>query len=305
MLSVAFALALSVGGQTEARTPNSPRGCVNLPASECLPLQRGDDDSPIVAATLNGSEPYFFMLDTGASSSTIDDATALKLALPRVKATEQAQGWGGGFEVHFYKLSRFQAGPLSLRNTTPAGVPAPDFDSHQVVGLAGADLFGARLIVWDIPMARIRLGHSGSPPPGTGEWRVLTSNWIRPWKVMVPVEINGVQGWGLIDTGAQSSSINPAFAAALGLTEASGRLRPGGEVSGIDGKSIKVREADVGAVRIGEWQWETMTLTVADLPFFNRLGKPGDLIMVIGVDWLKSHPFAMDYGKKVVWQRAR
>lgn len=272
-------------------------------AAGCLALERGDGGSPIIRAELNGSGPYFFVLDTGSSGTTVDEQTAAKLGLARDAATEQGQGWGGGMEVHAYRILKFQAGPLSQTDFIAPGLPAPDFASHRLTGLAGVDLFGSRLITWDVPHGRLLTAASGAKP-GPGDWRPLASNWIRPWKVMAPVSIAGIDGWGLLDTGAQNSTLNPAFADALGLTEASGRLQDGGEVSGIDGQPLRVRRANLAAVRIGQWRWSAAAANVAALPFFDRLGKPDERLMIIGIDWLKDHAFAMDYGRQVVWQKA-
>lgn len=271
-----------------------------LAASEgCLAVVAGEGGSPVISATVADQGPFAFVLDTAASGTTVDEATAARLGLTRDTATETAEGLGGPMDVRLYRVPSLTAGPLSLTDFTAPAIPAPELEGHAIVGLAGIDLFGDALAVWGDAPGCVTVLSSGARLGD--DWRAAETQWIRPWKIMLPIRIGGVDGWGMLDTGAQYTVLNPAFAARLSLS--GDRLSNGGEISGIDGRPMTLSLTTVEAVRVGEWAWEDRILRIGDLPVFARLGDADAPLAIIGIDWLGDRSFAIDYGAKQVWQR--
>jgi len=275
-----------------------------ISAPTCLAYQRGDGGSPVVQASVNGREPLFLVLDTAASGSTLDAQTIAALDLPRDSEMETAQGLGGPLDVHIHEIAALDAGPVHLKDLRVAGSPAPRFASHAIAGLAGIDLFGSALAIWNAVPGCVDLAKSGARAGGA-DWRRIAIHWIRPWKIMIPIRIGRVDGWGLLDTGAQYTVLNGNYARRLGLTPESGRLRAGGEIWGLDARPIALSRAEVEGVRIGAWTWPRRSLKIGDLPVFDRLGDPAAPLAIIGADWLMDRAFAIDYGTRTVWQKAR
>lgn len=284
-----------------ARTPETV-----AKSAQCLAYQRGDGDSPVIEAFVEARGkprgPFFLVLDTAASGTTLDERTIQDLGLQRDVETETAEGMGGPRDVRLFRVPVLRSGPRVLSDFTVVEIPAPAFASHPVVGLAGVDLFGSTLAVWNGEGACVTIGGGGATPAGSG-WRRVDARWVRPWKIMLPIRIGGVRGWGLLDTGSQHTVLNPTFARRLGLTEASGRLSDGGALEGVDGRSLPLSRAEVGQVRVGLWRWKHRVLGIGDLPVFERLGDPATPLAVIGSDWLAGRSFAIDYGAERVWQR--
>ena len=264
----------------------------------CLPLERGDEGTPIIRASVNGAQPLAFVLDTAASGTTIDPAVATRLALPREAGTESAQGMGGGIDVVFHRMTSLRAGPIAVLDLSVPALPAPDFRSHAVAGLAGIDLFGKQLAVWAPRDNCVSIRASGTRPTN-GRWRKARAKWVQPWKIMLPVRIGRVDGWALLDTGAQYTTLNPRFAQRLGLDVT--KLKPAGAIAGIDGRELELREARVDQARVGPWRWATPTVRVGALPVFDRLAMAGDTLAILGMDWLSDRRFAIDYGNRSVW----
>jgi hypothetical protein len=269
----------------------------------CLALERGDAGTPVIQARVNGQGPFAFILDTAASGTSVVEDVAGRLALPRDAETEKAQGLGGEVDIHVYRVADLRAGPLALTDHLAAGLPDFGFESHAIAGLAGVDLFGERLTVWSPARGCVSIGPGGSEPEGDG-WTPVEATWTRPWKIMLPVRIAGVDGWGLLDTGAQHTVLNPAFAARLGLVTGSDRVRPGGEIFGVDGRALPLLEAEVDPVSIGPWAWPARTLKTGVLPVFDRLGEADAPVAIIGIDWLADREFAVDYATRRVWLRS-
>ncbi|MDR7070064.1 peptidoglycan/xylan/chitin deacetylase (PgdA/CDA1 family)/predicted aspartyl protease [Pseudoxanthomonas japonensis] len=269
----------------------------------CLPIEYGDGGSPVIKAQVKGEGPFEMVLDTAASGTTLDEKTVVQLGLVRDSKTEKAQGLGGAFSVRLFHAPSISAGPVSLAEAIVPEVPAPEFDSHTIVGLAGIDLLGEHLTIWRPGLGCVGISPSGGRPEGDG-WVQVEVDWMQAWKILVPVRIGMVEGLALLDTGAQKTVLNDHFAKALGLTPKSGRLRAGGEIAGLDGRPLSLSLTDVEDVAIGPWQWPKTEVNVGDLPVFSRLGSLDRPIMVLGMDWLARRPFAVDYGAKKVWLRS-
>lgn len=288
-MSVAVILTLLLGGS-------------QLSEGQCLIIEPGSGGSPVITMTLNDTATGRFILDTAASGSTLDDRLVEALNPPRNDEIEQAQGWGGPTDTRVYRLTSLRAGPLALRDVSLPGLPPPQLDSHDISGLAGVDLFGEALAIWQPERNCVEIMSSGLSPQG-GNWAPVQVRWTRAWKIMLPINIEGVPGWGLLDTGAQTTVLNPVFAEQLGLNAGSARLRDGGEMFGVDGRTLPLSEADVGSVAIGSWNWDHRTLKIGELPVFQRLGQADEPLAIIGADWLRDRGFAIDYGRQSVWLR--
>ncbi|MBL8656708.1 MAG: aspartyl protease family protein [Altererythrobacter sp.] len=270
-------------------------------AASCIALERGDEGTPIIRASINGTEPLAFVLDTAASGTTIDPAVAKRLALPNESGTQTAQGMGGGIDVVLHRILSLRAGPINAQDLSVPALPAPDFRSHAVAGLAGIDVFGKQMAVW-APRDNCVLVLANGTPLRDGTWHNARANWVQPWKIMVPVRIGRVDGWALLDTGAQYTTLNPRFAERLGLDVA--KLKPAGAIAGIDGRELQLREARLDHARVGPWRWTSPTVRVGALPVFERLAMAGDTLAILGMDWLSDRRFAIDYGNRSVWLSA-
>lgn len=199
--------------------------------------------------------------------------------------------------VRTHHVSEAAFGPLSLQDVELAALEGPVFESHTIAGLAGVDLFADRTVWWDLERYSVSLTPGGEAPVSDPCWQLVDSEWMRPWRVMVPVVIDGISGMAMLDTGAQKSVINNAFATAIGGERA---IADEG-ITGIDGRSIDLMLVKVARASIGPWQWEQPPLQTAELAVFDRMGAPTNNFMLLGMDWLRGHRFVQDYRQQKVW----
>ena len=292
--SLTLAMLASLAGLISANPATA------APRSDCIPLERGDAASPVITARLDAAGPFAFVLDTGSSGTTLDERRIRQLGLVPDGASEQAQGMGGAVDVHLFRMRSFRAGPLAADDLVVPGLAAPSFQSHDIAGLAGVDLFGRHMAIWRWDEACVQLAGSGLRPTGGG-WRQIPARWLQPWKIMLPMWIGNVYGWGLLDTGAQRTILSPGFARLIGLTAA--HARGGQAISGVEGRETALAAHDVAKASFGQWRFGHATVSVAALPLFDRLGGMDAPVAVIGMDWIAGRSFAIDYGKQQVWQR--
>ena len=107
----------------------------------------------------------------------------------------------------------------------------------------------------------------------------------------INVEINGVTGKALIDTGSDTSYINTAFADAAGLS-----TLPNSEIqlSGADGHTLNIRSVTVRRFRLGRFRYRKFDMLAADTELFTHLGFAKTPIMVLGLDVLGQYRMQMD-----------
>ena len=90
----------------------------------------------MVPVKINGRGPFEFILDTGASTSTVDRALVRRLALPRTGQTARVRGVTGASVVPLVRLRSWTVGGQSLagRNLT-----VTDMGEPGIFGLLGSD----------------------------------------------------------------------------------------------------------------------------------------------------------------------
>ena len=94
----------------------------------------------LVPVKVNGRGPYDFVLDTGASSSTVSRSLMRRLRLPRTGSTAHVRGVAGDTVVPLVTLSRWTIGGQRLHGRSmPVLDLGGDFGTGQVGGLLGSD----------------------------------------------------------------------------------------------------------------------------------------------------------------------
>jgi predicted aspartyl protease len=107
-----------------------------------IPFQQLDP-LPLVEASVNGSAPKRFLIDTGATTVGLSSQTAAELGL---EAVSSARGQAGGqtFTINFGILESVRLGDIEVRNTPvhwqDAAMPAPLGDPQPAGGI-GTVLF--------------------------------------------------------------------------------------------------------------------------------------------------------------------
>jgi predicted aspartyl protease len=93
----------------------------------------------LVPVHIKGKGPYQFLLDTGASVSTIDEELAKDLDLEFTGETADVMGIGGRVNVQLIRVERWKIGTVAL---DPGRMAALDLrqDQRGVSGLLGSDV---------------------------------------------------------------------------------------------------------------------------------------------------------------------
>jgi predicted aspartyl protease len=271
-----------------------------------MKIQLGKDSGhPHVPVMINGKGPFTFVLDTGASVTTISRSLADQLGIQTYDGEKRrALGVGGNeVSVKTAKLETFEIGSLAIQDEEVAVI---DFESvYGSEGGCGYGVIGHTIL----KHYRVRV-HYGSlqltMEKGNGNPRVDTLEWI-PFKYLadshligVPVYINGKGPIDhILDTGSSGNVMTSSVASELGVSdqlpdtavEATGCS--GGECVGVGGKAVGYGTM-IHSISIGSAVLSDTIMGVIDLGIVSPDGKKIDY-GIIGYPFLKDYELIIDY----------
>jgi clan AA aspartic protease (TIGR02281 family) len=268
--------ASSVFNESEGFT-SSPRGHVLVPAS------------------IDGSEPLVFVLDTGAAKTFVTPSLAKRLALEQAPG-EQAStlGMHGKTENAVVKIQS-----IAIGEARAADIEAIVLDLDHITrgswhadGILGMDFlrqfdvrldFGARLVSF-FPAASRRSNCPACPQGIDG----IEFETIEPGFIVLPATVDTKPVEAVLDTGSGHSGLNVKAATELGVNlESMPPGMPAGHGFGLQ----------TGPVRLGDTTLsERAALQVMDHPVMEALGLADRPAMLMGTDQLKNLTVTISYG---------
>jgi predicted aspartyl protease len=122
---------------------------------------------------INGKGPYRFLLDTGASVTTISESLAQRLMLRTFSDQNfYVAGWGGNTQAKQAKLERFNFHSQQISKLNILVVNSPFFQSLGVEGIIGQDILNRYVQHWRFgppgPLGAPDLGSLNLTPIGSG-----------------------------------------------------------------------------------------------------------------------------------------
>jgi predicted aspartyl protease len=244
-----------------------------------------------VAVAGHGTVPLVF--DTGAEGSAIYASVAEAWTLPRKKSGEQLVGQTGSVQVPLVTLPQLTLDGVGVSGIEAAVLPARG-DGQALNGIVGLDLFGDKVLDFDLPRHRMALLDSAKVL-AAGQLAVVAER-LRGSLLAVPVFAGGITARAVIDTGARKTRVNGKFAQALGLSAG-----PGEVIRGATNAPVATLAAVVPAVRVGGVTLTDAPVLVADLPVFADFGVDGGPAVILGLDWLERMRMVIDFPADRVW----
>jgi predicted aspartyl protease len=104
-------------------------------------IEHGKAVLALVPVTINGTGPFTFALDTGASQSLIDLQAARRLGVPKVGSAGKIAGVTGVKKAALVKVTRWRVGQIKLPPTTMVRTNMPGGNAYAgLQGLLGSDM---------------------------------------------------------------------------------------------------------------------------------------------------------------------
>lgn len=163
---------------------------------------------------LNGHGPYPFIVDSGSLSTIVDVALARRLGLISASAASGMHACGGTAQGARVRLS---AGPFVFgqdRQVLVTGLASPSAPLMGILGAAELSSFGIDRIDYQAQTLTVPAPAAGGAAPASLSAGTAHRIRLRPSSdfQLMPVAAGNARGELLLDTGAQGTTLTPAFA---------------------------------------------------------------------------------------------
>jgi predicted aspartyl protease len=191
-----------------------------------MPLEM-HGDLLFVRGTIGGT-PVFLLVDTGAERTLLTEAAVDRLHLTRdYQHATRTYGIGSStasWDAQLPDGLTLGGTRFPVEDVTVGRFDMMRFAGDAADGLLGADILLAFDIDLDVPNHRLtvyraRRGCAEARPPWNEPYFRLVGIATSRDRMLVPFELDGVAGQGVLDTGAQLSTISMRMAERVGLTE--------------------------------------------------------------------------------------
>ncbi len=206
-------LSASAGQTTGSRI--APPTAPTVPEDPTLfasPTTRDHIGRIVVPVKINGRGPFRFIVDTGASDSTVSPQLAQTLGLQPTQDAILLDGITGSSRVPSVHIDMLQAGDLTFKSLRLPVVWAPVMaGADGILGIAG--LKAERIIV-DFKRNRVSIARARDVVPPAGFVRIPAHR-LENGLIMINADVGWVRARAIIDTGAERSLGNLALRDAL------------------------------------------------------------------------------------------
>ena len=254
----------------------------------------------VAPVMIDGKGPYRFIVDTGASRSTIAPHVASALGLdPSVKDTLQVHGVTGSAEVPSVPIRRLQAGDLIIEDTRLPVVWAPLMaGADGILGVAG--LKGKRILV-DFRHNRVMISRSINSSVLAGYDRV-PARLLDDGLLAVSARVGGIRVDAIIDTGSQQTIANNALRDALAWRHRKGEVERVTDVYGATREVASGRLEVAPLIDFGRVRVSNVTLVYGDFHIFSVWGMQSRPTIIIGMDILGTvNALAIDFQRSELY----
>ena len=264
------------------------------------PYSLGTGGRILVEATLNGTGPYLFALDSGASISTIFDPVVDALQLQPLPGKEVViHGLVSSGRFPLFQLDSLELGRAKWSKPRIAAIPGDTEATREIDGLLGIDflkryavgfragknvlyLYPPEMVSaktypgWtSIPLEAMYFSDSGA---------ALYYFSIRMGKYSLPA---------LFDLGAGENVVNWPAVQLLDLRQVRGEPVP--LLSGALESTMVAARFRANSVTTGRVRWHDEEFLAADLSIFRALGQEQNPFVILGAGLFNQRDFIIDF----------
>ena len=239
------------------------------------------------------------LIDTGAFGSTVSRSSAQRFDLRPGGDARYAtvEGIGGSASVPIVTVRGLGLGhgrASSLELPVAADFPRP-VDGLPVFGLFGADFLSNYDVDVDLPRQHFGLYKATNcdpamrpfdPPYLTVPFRLQDN------QITIDVRLNGHAITAILDTGASSTVIDQADAAAAGVTADLLNSDATRHAVGVDTRTVDVRRHRFGSLEVGDERLNNFSFDVGGLQTGTTL---------LGRDFLRHNRVLISYGRRTLF----
>lgn len=249
-----------------------------------LPTTHDHIGRVVVAAMVNGKGPFRFIVDTGATHSTVTPGLVHALGLqPSEVPSIVLNGITGTAQVSAVTLDSLQTGDLTVDQLVAPVVWAPVMAGAD--GILGAAGLTGRSLSVDFERNRVRISR-GVEMAVRAEALKIHATRVTHGLMTLSMQVGHVRGLAVIDTGSERTLGNPALRDALKL-----RTRTGTEalVTSVYGATEQVERGEIWrapTILIDTLRINNVQVVYGDFHIFKVWQMQDTPAMIVGMDIL-------------------
>jgi predicted aspartyl protease len=219
----------------------------------------------VVPVMVNGTGPYLFVLDTGATNTVLTPQLVATLGLQSVSGGDVTMnGATGSAVVSSALVERVAAGDVVLEKQQ---LPVANDVVAGVDGVLGVDALAAKRVMVDFNTGKIEIREARQQRPLAGSERIAAE--IRyGGLVVVDAYVDRIRVKAVIDTGSEATLGNEALHAAL-YDHAESRVQK--NVIDVVGETLELQRAErrtVTALKVGDVRADRFNIVFGDFYIF-------------------------------------
>lgn len=238
----------------------------------------------VAPVMIDGRGPFRFVIDTGASRSSVGPSLVQALGLKVGKLPSlELEGITGSAPVAAVTIDKLRAGTLSIEHASMPVLWAPVMaGADGILGVAGLT---DRTLLVDFQHNRVVLSNTLNPDVRFEYSRVRTE--VVDGGLMTAIAYVGdVRVLAIIDTGSERSLGNPALQKALGLHDDPGHFAPVTAVYGATQQIESGRVVPSPIISVGPLRVEGADLIYGDFHIFKLWKLEHTPAIILGMDVL-------------------
>jgi Aspartyl protease len=238
----------------------------------------------MVPVMIDGQGPFRFIVDTGASRSTVSPSLAQKLGLrPSAETAIEVNSITGSALVPGVSVAKLQAGDLTIEDTDFPVVWAPLMAGAD--GILGAAGLTAQKLLVDFHHNRVVISRATHRTTPAGFIRIPAFR-LTGGLVAVDTVVAGIRVRAVIDTGSERSLGNLALYAALKERHALGAVSQLTNVYGATPEVVPGNAQTVSTILVNRLRLNEVMLVYGDFHIFKVWKMQDEPALILGMDVL-------------------
>ncbi|MEO8019498.1 MAG: retroviral-like aspartic protease family protein [Pseudomonadota bacterium] len=248
---------------------------------------------------VNGTGPFAFVVDTGASSSVMSPRLVSRLNLVAdPKRAKLLRGITGSEVVSTVAVQKITAGEITLPQLEIPVVEARVFADAD--GIFGADAFARGCLYVNFAKSQVSILRT-SCPRVDANWEVVHARLRFGGLAMVKARVGGVSVTAIIDTGAERSLGNQALLTALGLQAQAQDPASRRQIFAATADEVFGNIVATSTLRIGHSDIDNLRVVFGDFDVFRMWDVENAPAIVLGMDVLgTARAMMIDYRREEV-----